>query len=190
MILLRSEIPSGMCAKLHTVAACNNRDHARNLSYYCLLALHIQWCYSSRTSRSWWITQSTQHQRRGCNNHPSFLQRTTPIARSLCEGRTRHDLHILVTAPFCWRVSHSLTHKHGLWIWFTLSYAVMKALLTLAAFWDTKQTGELRGNTVQFIASSSVLILMTQNGNNYRPLTQTATCLLLQYRSKHIAENS
>ena len=27
-ILLRSEIPSGMCAKLRTVAASNNRDHA------------------------------------------------------------------------------------------------------------------------------------------------------------------
>ena len=38
---------------------------------------------------------------RGCNNIPSFLQQTTPIARSLCEGWTRHDLHILVTAPFC-----------------------------------------------------------------------------------------
>jgi len=25
--LLRSESPSGMCAKLHTVAASNNRDH-------------------------------------------------------------------------------------------------------------------------------------------------------------------
>jgi len=25
------------------------------------------WCCSSRTSRSWWITQSTQHHRRGCN---------------------------------------------------------------------------------------------------------------------------
>jgi len=29
--LLRSEIPSGMCAKLCTVAASNNRDNARNL---------------------------------------------------------------------------------------------------------------------------------------------------------------
>ena len=28
-ILLRSEIPSGMCAKLRTVAASNNRDHSR-----------------------------------------------------------------------------------------------------------------------------------------------------------------
>ena len=45
LILLRSEIPSGMCAKLRTVAASNNRDHARDLSYYCLLALHIWWCY-------------------------------------------------------------------------------------------------------------------------------------------------
>jgi len=40
-ILLRSEIPSGMCAKLRTMAASNNRDHVCNLSYYCLLVLHI-----------------------------------------------------------------------------------------------------------------------------------------------------
>jgi len=33
--------------------------------------------------------------------HPSFLQQTAPIARSLCEGCTWHDLHILVTAPCC-----------------------------------------------------------------------------------------
>ena len=81
-----SEIPSGMCAKLRTVAASNNRDRARNLSHYCLLAPHILCCYSSCTSRSWWTTQSTQHHRRGCNNIPSFLQWTTPIARSLCVG--------------------------------------------------------------------------------------------------------
>jgi len=99
--LLRSEIPSGMRAKLRTVAASNSRDHPRNLFYCCLLALHMWWCYSSRTSRSWWITQSTQHHRRGSNNIPSFLLRTTSIARSSCEGWTLYDLHILVTAPFC-----------------------------------------------------------------------------------------
>jgi len=32
LVLLRSEIPSGICAKLRTVAASNNRDHARKLS--------------------------------------------------------------------------------------------------------------------------------------------------------------
>jgi len=39
--LLLSEIPSGMCAKLRTVAASNNRDHPRRSLYYCLFAPHI-----------------------------------------------------------------------------------------------------------------------------------------------------
>jgi len=55
---------------------------------------------------------------------------------------------------------------------------------------DMKQVGELRGDTVDFIASSSALFFMTQNGNIYRPLKQTATCLLRLYSRKHIAENS
>jgi len=95
-----------------------------------------------------------------------------------------------VTVYQCWRVSHSVTHKHELWIWFTLSCAMKKALLRLAAVRDTIQAGEMRGDTVHFIASSSALVLMTQNGNIYRPLTQTATCLLRPYSSKHITENS
>ena len=67
---------------------------------------------------------------------------------------------------------------------------MMKALLKLAAVRDTKQAGELRGDTVHFIASSSALFFMTQTGNIYRPLIQTATCLLRPYSSKHIAVNS
>jgi len=35
--------------------------------YYYLFVPHIYGCYSSRTSRSWWIAHSTQRQRRGCN---------------------------------------------------------------------------------------------------------------------------
>ena len=42
-ILLRSENPSGKCAKLHTVVASNNRDHALRSLYYCLFAPHITW---------------------------------------------------------------------------------------------------------------------------------------------------
>jgi len=72
------------CSIVHTLISAELP--CRNLSYYCLLALLILWCYFSRTSCWWWITQSTQHHRRGCNNIPSFLQRTTQIARSLCEG--------------------------------------------------------------------------------------------------------
>jgi len=87
-----------MCAKLRTVAASNNKSSHAVIACSC----HIYvWCCSSRTSCPWWITHLTQHHRRGCNIIPSFLQRTTPIARSLCEGWPWHDLHILVTAPFC-----------------------------------------------------------------------------------------
>jgi len=39
--LLRSEIPSGMCAKLRTVAASNIRVHMPWSLYYCLFAPHI-----------------------------------------------------------------------------------------------------------------------------------------------------
>jgi len=58
-ILLRSETPSGMCAKLCTVAASNNKVHPTRSLYYCLFAPHIYRCCSSRTSRSWWIAHST-----------------------------------------------------------------------------------------------------------------------------------
>jgi len=41
LILLRSESLSGKCAKLHTVAATNNRDHMSWSPYYCWFAPHI-----------------------------------------------------------------------------------------------------------------------------------------------------
>jgi len=40
MIMLRAEIPSGMCAKLRTMAASNNGDHPTRSLYYCLFAPH------------------------------------------------------------------------------------------------------------------------------------------------------
>ena len=73
------------------------RDHSL---VACSCHIYCIYC-SSHTFRLWWTTHSAQCQRRGCNNIPSFLQRTAPIACSFCEGFTRHDLHILVTAPFC-----------------------------------------------------------------------------------------
>jgi len=66
----------------------------------------------------------------------------------------------------------------------------MKALLRLAAVRDTKQAGELRGDTIHFIASSSARFFMMQKGRIYRSIKQTATCLLRLYSSKHISENS
>jgi len=44
------------------------RDHAsQSLLLLLARATHIYSC-SSRTSHWWWITQSTQHHRRGCNS--------------------------------------------------------------------------------------------------------------------------
>ena len=40
-MLLRSEIPISICAKLRTVAASNNRVHMPWSLYYCLFAPHI-----------------------------------------------------------------------------------------------------------------------------------------------------
>jgi len=71
--LLRLESPSGMCAKLRTVAASNNRDHATRSLYYCLFAPHICWCCSSRTFRSWRTAHSVQRQRRCCNKIMNYL---------------------------------------------------------------------------------------------------------------------
>ena len=67
-ILLWSQSPCGKCAKLHSVAASNNRYHTPRSLYYCLSVPHIYRCYSSCTSHSWWIAHSTQCQRRNCNN--------------------------------------------------------------------------------------------------------------------------
>jgi len=44
---------------------------------YCLFTPHIYWCYSSRTSRSWWITHWPQCQQRYCNNILLFLTNRT-----------------------------------------------------------------------------------------------------------------
>jgi len=66
---------------------------------------------------------------------------------------------------------------------------MMKELLRLAAVRDTKQAGQLRDDTSQFIVSSSALVILTQNDNFYRPLAQTAACLLRREGSQHNAEN-
>jgi len=50
--MLQSESLSGKCAKLHTVAASNNRDRAPQSLYYCLFMPLIYGCYSLCTSHS------------------------------------------------------------------------------------------------------------------------------------------
>jgi len=50
-----------------------HQDHSIGITLLFLVrTTYIYFC-SSSTCRSWWITQSTQHHRRGCNNIPSFF---------------------------------------------------------------------------------------------------------------------
>ena len=56
---------SSKSARLHTVAASNNKDPTSCSFCFCLFATHG--CCSSHTSRSWWIAHSPQRYLRGCN---------------------------------------------------------------------------------------------------------------------------
>ena len=108
-IVLWSEIPSGICAKLRTVAASNNRVHMPWSLYYCFSCHIYLWCCSSRTSRSWWITHSTQHHRRGCNNSSGgsriiFLPERSSICQYPCKmsainAKKQSRARLLLTHP-------------------------------------------------------------------------------------------
>ena len=93
-----------VCKASHSVSKQQQR-----LLYYCLFA--PRGCYSSRTSRSWWITYSMQRQRRGCNNIPSLSQQTTPIIHSFLQSlllaRPSHPGHSTIWSP-CFFFGHFL----------------------------------------------------------------------------------
>jgi len=101
-----------MCAKLHTVAASNNRDHAsQSLLLLLVRATHI-YCCSSYTSRSWWITQSTQRHWRGCNTtmaQDSYIQ-WLGEALGLLQGSL--EAFLLFHKRMCWEIATSRHNKH------------------------------------------------------------------------------
>ena len=135
------------------------------------------YCCSSRTSRSWWITHSTQRHRRGCNNIPSFLQRTAPIARSICEGFTQHDLNILVTAPLCWSVS-LCKHVSSIGESDSLCPTKWRRRYTGSRLLETRSRQAIWEVTLYNLLPSTLAShLVTHYGNIYRPSAQTATCL-------------
>jgi len=78
------------CAQSFTLAA-SNRDHLTRSLYYCLFTPHIYGVFLHAHSVRGEPRISALRQRSGCNNIPSFLQRTAPIARSFCEGCTWHN---------------------------------------------------------------------------------------------------
>jgi len=79
--LLRSEIPSGMCAKLHTVATSNNRHHAPRSLYYCFLLVRATFIWRLFFAPIPLVVNHTFNvtpQRRGCNTFIHFYARISP----------------------------------------------------------------------------------------------------------------
>jgi len=115
--VLQSESLRSMCAKLHTVAASNTRDHTTRSLYYCLFAPHIRSIVLRAHS-----VHGEPHIQRNVSREvattiPLFLQRTAPITHSFWEDLTRHNLHILVTATFCcdWEAWAASAQSFTLW---------------------------------------------------------------------------
>jgi len=64
-MLLRSENPNGMCAKLRTVVASNNRVHSTRSLCYCSRHIHMVLFFAHIPLLV--TAHSAQRQRRGCN---------------------------------------------------------------------------------------------------------------------------
>ena len=165
MNMLRSESPSSKCTKIHTVAASNKRS-----LHYCLFAPHTYGCYSSRTSRSWWITHWTQRQWRGCNNIPTFLQRTAPITHSFCKGCTWHDLHVFVTATFCCNCKAWAANAQSFTLWQQATTEITLLLLVRATY--------IR---MLFFVHIPFMVNRTFNSTPIKRLEQMHSMLVLQW---------
>jgi len=74
--------PEGHVRKASHRGSKQNRSHTTRSLYYWLFAPHTYFFCSSRTSRSWWIPQSTQHHRRGCNSTQTTAANTSYAHKS------------------------------------------------------------------------------------------------------------
>jgi len=115
------------------------------------------------------------------------------IATKCCDNKL-HWLHVLVKS----HPSHSTTLLSCLalqtcnlhrWIWFTLSYERAKVLLRLVSAWDMKQAGDLRDDTVQFIALNSCVAFNNTSRQHLPTISTNGDLSLPWWRDKHITEN-
>ena len=87
-----------MCAKLCTMAVSNNRVHMPMITLLLLVCATYAYC-SSRTSRLWWITHSTQATGEAPTASPPFYNEP-------------HRLHVLFVKASHGRTSTSWSQNH------------------------------------------------------------------------------
>ena len=118
------------------------------------------------------------------NNSSKFVQEGNRLGREYTRSRQRSLVKMGGRPAHSVQITNTALH-HPMYCTYEL-FDMLTSFFRCIYDW----VWELRGDTVHFIASSSALVLMMQNGSIYPPLTQTATCLLRWESSKHIAENS
>ena len=133
MLVLRSEILSGMCAKLRTVAASNFRDHPTRSLYYCLFAPRI-YIFVLRAHP----VRGESHNQRNTTGEvattsPPFYNERHRSHVLLCEGWTRHYLQILVRAPFCCNRKSRAACAQSFAPWQQATIEIMRRNLSLRA---------------------------------------------------------
>jgi len=125
-VLLQLEILSDKYAKLCTVAASNNRVHLTRSLCYCLFAPHIYMVLflmhlPFMVNRAFSATPAESLQQ-----HPLLFTTNRTIVHSFCKGFTWHNLHILVTAPFCcdWKARVACAQSFTLWQQATIEFTL------------------------------------------------------------------
>jgi len=113
LVVLRSESPSGKCAKLHTVAASNNWDHpiiacSWHIHKWVIFFAHIPFMVNRTFNEC---------QQRRCNNIPSFYNKQHRSHVLFAKSAPGMTLNIQVTAPFCcdWKAQVANAQSFTLW---------------------------------------------------------------------------
>jgi len=178
-----------MCAKLRTVAASNNRVHMPRSLYYCLFAPSIYIVVlRAHPLRS---ESHNQHNANGevATTSPSFYNEPHQSYVLCVKAEPDTTFTILVTAPLCWRVSLCNTQARIV----NLIHSVLRDDEDVTQAHDCLRHEADRGFE-RWHCTIYCLECCTGFNDAKRqhlsPLTQTATCPLPRYRSKHIAENS
>jgi len=119
-------------SRAHPGGIMINRRQSPSLLLLLARSTHTYFC-SSRTSRSWWITQSTQHHRTGCNStlfvKPFGLNTKSlknPFSKWCC--RTITEIPLLIKK----RGIHKCCIKYGLRYFCVISSILSNCPKTLA----------------------------------------------------------
>jgi len=118
MPLLRSEIPTGMCVKLRTVAASNNRDHAPRI-YIFLFFTHIPFVVNHTFNAT--PPQRLQHHNAWQNFPITIFEYLNAKLFKFCVGQNNlffaaeifPALYCICAAPPCFLILNQSVSRHS-----------------------------------------------------------------------------